>query len=122
MRTKMRPSQNGEPTDRQTLAKQYQVLFDQTEEKTAEWYASGTIAAAFAGTGPIAQVRERLEQERDQCYEHAEAHGHYPDSQYGTYRVYMETKAAFYERALQELDQIDVSSPVHCARRNDWLV
>jgi O-acetyl-ADP-ribose deacetylase (regulator of RNase III) len=67
MGTKTRPGQKGEPMDRQTLLKYYEALFDQAEEKSAEWYASGTIAAALAGTEPISQARKRLEEERDQC-------------------------------------------------------
>lgn len=122
METKTKPSQNVELMDRQTLLMHYQALFEQAEEKTAEWYAAGTIAAALAGTGPIAEARKRLKQERDQCYANAEAHGHYPDDQYGSYGAYMKAKAAFYERALQELDQIDGSSPVPRAMRNDRLV
>jgi hypothetical protein len=107
---------------RQTLLNYYQALFEQAEEKSAEWYASGTIAAALAGTGPIAEARKRLEEERDQCYAYAARHGHYPDSQYGNYGAYMWAKAACYERALQELDQIDGSSPTRHAMKNDWLI
>src|SRR5947199_8258339 len=92
---------------REDLAQQYRRQYEHTEEKSADWYVYGHAYSLFAGSGTLAWVRKELIKAREQSLQYATSFGFYPDCKYGTYGVYMQTKANLYKSVLNDLNALE---------------
>lgn len=98
---------------RAELVSMYGELHEQAREKTAEWYVSGHAWGLLSGSGEPTWVIGEIEQAQAASIRLAVEHGDWSDTDYGTYRVYMQTKADLYENILIALRSLDL--PPCCA-------
>jgi hypothetical protein len=89
--------------ERSALITKYQELFEQVQERNAEWYMCRDVLPCLSSSMELTQVCAELIKLRDACQEHAERSGDVPDSTYGTYGEYMRVKISMFNQVLQEL-------------------
>ncbi len=93
--------------DRQVLIEKYQQIFEQAQERNAEWYVCRDVLPLLASALSLSAVHAELVKLRKQCEAHAKSDA--PDAVYGTYGDYMRFKIALFNQVLKELGHPNTS-------------